>query len=491
MSVARPNPNASELIHRKVEAFCLRQGFFPCRRLLIALSGGADSVSLLHIMKALQPRYGYTLSAMHLNHMIRGEEAARDEAFCRSLCEAWSIEFESFSIDIPALSAAEHRGLEECARYHRYKALETHAEMIGAERIATAHTATDQLETVLMQLVRGSATAGGIQPMRGKLIRPLLELTREDIMAYIAENHLAYVDDSSNADDRYTRNYVRHTIVPALKAMNPNVENAIGRFAEIRLAESTYLDSQAMRLLNPADLEISSPAAALPISVELAKLQAMPTVLRSRALALLCTKGGISGLNHAHFEAIDHLIMQGRAGSSLSLPHSTQCRIEQGCFCLLVASKPSCEAVKEIIPFELKLGENPLPDGSVLFAYFEMNDSIEKYIKEKQIIYKLSIKTKLNFGKISNVIRVRSRQTGDRILCGGMHRHIKKCFCDLHIPVEERPFQPILCDDDGILWIPALKMIRDGIRAQASDRNNESVLHLIYFSKKEGRTIPD
>lgn len=485
---------SSDSIQLKVEHYCLRQGLFPCRRLLIALSGGADSVTLLHLMRAIQPKFGYSLAAMHIHHGIRGEEADRDEDFCRSLCKSLGIDFHSSSIDVPALAAAEHRGLEETARHYRYAALFDYADQIGADRIATAHTATDQIETILMQLVRGSATAGGIRPMRGKLIRPLLEVTRAEILAYTAENALDYVEDSTNADDRYTRNFIRHTVIPALQTINPKAEEAFGRFAELRQRESDFLDREAMRRLNCGDLSAESlnqaknafhgaSPAYLPINQDLADLRSLPSVLRTRAIAQLCEKGGISGLSHAHFEAIDKLIVQGRQGSSLSLPSGTICVIDKGQFCLRPAS-PECEVdstASEIEPFILQPGENRLPDGSIIFAYTKVNESTEKYIKEKQNIYKLLINTELDFGKISNVIRVRSRKAGDRILCGSIHRKVKKCFCDLHIPLEKRSLEPILCDDERILWIPALRMRADGL-SPTDLTPQDQILRLVYLS---------
>lgn len=491
----------SENMHRKVKSFCLRKGLLPCRRLLIALSGGADSVSLLHLMKMLQPSFGYTLSAMHINHMIRGEEADRDEAFCRALCAELAIDFHSVSIDIPALAAAEHRGIEECARLHRYAALEVYADAISADRIATAHTATDQLETVLMQLVRGSATAGGMSAMRGRLIRPMLEVTHEEIAAYTTENALSHVEDSSNADDRYTRNYIRHTILPAIKLINPKAEEAVARFAELRREERDYLDNEALRRLNclegggyadlPRQTEKSTIPTRLPIFSSLERLQALPRVLRAHAIGQLCEAGDISGLNHAHFEAMDALISKGRAGASLSLPGGLLCRIEQDRFCLLAASDEAADnrSPSTIEPFELRSGENRLPDGSILFSYTEINNSIEKYIKEKQNIYKLFINAAFDFGKIGKVVSVRSRLPGDRILCGSMHRNVKKCFCDRHIPVEKRALQPIICDEDGILWIPALEMQRDGVSADSACSSARQ-LHLIYMADRTDDPCP-
>lgn len=498
MSVSLPPAAAceavSENMRRKVKSFCLRKGLLPCRRLLIALSGGADSVSLLHMMKMLQPSFGYTLSAMHINHMIRGEEADHDEDFCRALCAELRIDFHSVSIDIPALAAAEHRGIEDCARRHRYAALEAHADAIGADRIATAHTATDQLETVLMQLIRGSATAGGMSALRERLIRPMLEVTHEEIVAYTAENALSHVEDSSNADDRYTRNYIRHTILPAIKLINPKAEEAFARFAVLRREERDFLDKEALWLLNcpdsshvdlPIQTQDSALPARLPIFAGLARLQALPSVLRAHAIGQLCEAGGISGLSHAHFEAMEALISKGRSGASLSLPGDLLCRIEQDRFCLLAASDKAADdsSPSTIEPFELRPGENRLPDGSILFSYTEINNSIEKYIKEKQNIYKLFINAAFDFGKIGKVVSVRSRLPGDRILCGSMHRNVKKCFCDRHIPVEKRALQPIICDEDGILWIPALEMLRDGVSADSACSSGRQ-LRLIYMADR-------
>ena len=178
----------------------------------VALSGGADSVSLLHILYELRDELGITLSAAHLNHMIRGDEALRDENFARQECEKLGIPFFCERADVPKY-AKEHRvSTELAAREIRYEFLSN----VSDGLIATAHTASDNIETIIFNLARGTGLKGlcGIPPVRENIIRPLIFCTREEIEAYCSANRLSYVTDSTNLSDDYSRNKIRHTIVP-------------------------------------------------------------------------------------------------------------------------------------------------------------------------------------------------------------------------------------------------------------------------------------
>ena len=192
---------------------------------LVALSGGADSVALLRALQAL----AYPVRAFHLNHCLRGAESDRDEAFCRALCAGLGVPLTVERIDVAAARAA-GEGIEAAARRIRYARLTAAAQ--GA-KIATAHTADDNLETMLFHLVRGTGPKGlaGIPPVRGQVIRPLLGVTRAAVEAYLHALGQDYVTDSTNADDAYTRNRIRHEVVPVLRQINPAVSGAAARLA--------------------------------------------------------------------------------------------------------------------------------------------------------------------------------------------------------------------------------------------------------------------
>ena len=215
----------------------------PCNGLLIALSGGADSVVLLHLAHRYAHLFGGRVMALHIHHGIRGDEAERDLRFCQDLCAKLGIPFSARRFDIPSLAKANGCGLEETARRYRYLALDECARENGLSAIATAHTATDNMETVLLQLTRGAARVIGIPPMREHYIRPLLSVTRQDILDYLAVWELPHVEDSTNAEDLYSRNLIRHQVLPVLEKLNPKAAEAFLRSTEYSGEDSAHLDS--------------------------------------------------------------------------------------------------------------------------------------------------------------------------------------------------------------------------------------------------------
>ena len=201
--------------------------------LLCAVSGGADSVYLLHKLRELAGETGYVLECAHFNHCLRGAESDRDEDFVRGLCEALGIRAHFGRGEVAAFAARMGLGEEDAARRLRYAFLEETADKIGAIAIATAHTADDNAETMLLNLARGAGLRGlcGIPERRGRIIRPMLGVTRREVEEYLAERGITHVEDSSNARDDYARNRIRHRAVPALLSVNPEFAQAAGRAA--------------------------------------------------------------------------------------------------------------------------------------------------------------------------------------------------------------------------------------------------------------------
>lgn len=211
---------------------------------LVALSGGADSVALLHVLNSLREEWNITLFAAHFHHGIRGEEADRDEHFCKGLCERYGIPFFCEKVDVPSIARGSGESVELCGRRLRYRFLDKTARDIGGAKIATAHHSDDNAETVLWNLTRGTGLAGlaGIPIKRDNIIRPLLHCTRAEIEAYCVENHLDHVTDSTNLSDDYTRNKLRHQVMPVLRELNPSVGESIGRMSAIMRETDEYLN---------------------------------------------------------------------------------------------------------------------------------------------------------------------------------------------------------------------------------------------------------
>ena len=293
----------------------------PGASVLCAVSGGADSVCLLHW---LSQQGDLTLTAAHFNHRLRGAEADRDEAFVRDLCEAWHIPLTVGRGDVRAFARREGLSVEEGARILRYAFLKQAAEAEGCQFIATAHNADDNAETVLLNLIRGTGVKGlgGIPPTQGKIVRPLLGLTRPEILAYLEEHRIPHREDSTNADETYTRNKLRSQVMPVLKELNPkSVEHINAAAAQIREVDE-YLEAQARRAfvgLGTGPGWVSFPWNAL---------QEAPAPLRPRLLLLLLDRleVGRKDFGAVHLDAVLRLENE----RSIDLPRGVTARRERG-----------------------------------------------------------------------------------------------------------------------------------------------------------------
>ena len=213
----------------------------------VALSGGADSVALLHSLLSLKNDLGITVNAAHLNHLIRGDEALRDQKFVEKLCEKLGVTLFCEQIDVPKYAKDNRLSLELAARQVRYDFLGR----VAVGKIATAHTASDNLETILFNLSRGTALKGlcGIPAIRGNIIRPLILASRDDVENYCNDNMLDFVTDSTNLSDDYSRNKIRHNIIPVLKELNPSVTNAVMRSCISLSEDEAFLENKANEIL--------------------------------------------------------------------------------------------------------------------------------------------------------------------------------------------------------------------------------------------------
>ncbi len=440
-----------------------------CAAVIVGFSGGADSLFLLSYLKEVLPEEK-CLCAVHLNHMLRGEEADRDEAFCRSFCECENIVFISEKADVYDISKREKKGIEECARNIRYalfdkcrKKLATDF-LIPEEKIlvATAHNADDNMETVIFNITRGTSAAGigGIPPVRdGVYVRPLLCISSLEIREYLAENKVDFVFDSSNAEDGYTRNRIRHNVVPVLRKINPSVEKAFMRLSESVRRDEDYFEAAVSDLL-----DCERKKGSMPLSV-LGK--AHPSIL-SRALLKLYAEVSGESLSSVHIADICRMIKEGKRGE-LHLPYRVTVSVDSSVSFFVETNK-----IKEkTAPFFAKLTEgiNSFEALDFVLSVRGINKGVAEKcesIDEKQFehgypfnIYNSLIKITLNNDKIKGTVFVRNRRESDVYLLGGHRRKLKKLFCDKKIPREMRDRLPIVCDEEGILWIPGFPP-RDG-----------------------------
>ena len=418
---------------------------------LVGYSGGADSSALLHIMKEICDERGLYLRALHVHHGIRGDEADRDAEFCRKTCERLGIDFTLEAADIPALARERGQGIEETAREFRYdafvKAVKSDSRLTC---IATAHNADDNAETVIFNLTRGCGTSGlcGIPPMRIisgiPVIRPLLYAAKRDIIGYLNENGTEYIFDSTNADTAYTRNYIRHEIVPRLERVNPSFLDSVRRMTRSLSEDADYIDLAVERFIseNVTDGRID-------VSL-LAKIE---RAISSRVVCRMFSAVSEKTLERIHVDAVLSLADAKRDGASVSLPGGVRAMIERGCLYF------TDEAETEPISFEYTLHEGvnrfEYPDFAVFVSKSgDCRADLQKDNETLQNIYKLSIHTILSSDKIKHMLSVRSRRDGDAYVFGGMTRKLKKLYNDRGYSKEKRCRTPIFCDADGIVWVP-------------------------------------
>ena len=423
-------------MERKTEAYIRRNALLaPGDRVVCALSGGCDSVCLLLLLVRLKERLGLQeVSALHIHHGIRGEEADRDEAFCRKLCEGLGVPLTVRREDIPALAEESGESLEEAGRRRRLEIFAEEAERRGA-KIAAAHHLNDQAETVLMNLGRGTGPAGlaGMRPYREDdrgftLIRPLLWAERAEIEAYVRAQGSGWCEDSTNASGENTRSRLRTEILPQLEKILPGAQRHIAALADKQAEEDAFLDALAEQILFIAEHPDGSLDSAL--------LSKQSSVLRQRVLALwLDRDGGLKDVGEAHYEALEDLL-SGQSGRRADLPGGrTVLREQTGLRLIRRENAGGCDT-----------------EGDAgLSSYFRTRVfAAEAGAESPKKLY-----TKwLDYDTITEPLCFRTRRKGDYlILPGGGRQRLQDFFVNEKVPLTERDSVPLAASGSHVLWI--------------------------------------
>ena len=443
-------------IEAQVLAFCRQAGLFlhgekngPLR-VAAAVSGGADSMALLRLLWALRADLGLELTACHINHGLRGAAADRDEAFVRAVCADLGVELRVFrAAELGPIPP--HPG-EDWARALRYRCFETlHAE--GIDWVATAHTVTDQAETLLFRLARGAGLHGaaGIRPARDFYARPLLCLTRAQTEAYCRSVGQGWVTDETNLTDAYARNRLRRCALPALRSANEAAEENLARFCEKAARADAYFARQARRLLAGA-LELNAVPGADAYRLEVFR-QADPLILEA---ALHRLTASVRDPEEKYIRLLCGLVEQG--SGAVQLRPEVRARVERGFFWLEKARPRRAEMPPEpgwCVPFDpARQTEYPLPGGYRLHTRL-----FEPTFQEKtQVVHKKDLKNQADYARITMLhpaLVVRSRRPGDffRPAGRGVRKSLRKWMNEAAIPSEERDRLPLLADGSEILWI--------------------------------------
>ena len=442
--------------------------FSGCK-VFIALSGGADSVVLLYKMKEIQSQYGLTLEAIHVNHYIRGIEADNDEKFCIGLCEKLNIDINVYKVDIPALAKQKRLGIEECARNARYEYFYKMLKEKKFDFVATAHNSNDNAETVLFNMIRGSGLRGlcGIPPVRDKIIRPLIECSKSQILHFAKENDIRFVFDKTNDDKKYTRNYIRHEIIPKALELNPSFLESAQRMCKLLSIDDDYLTNQADEFINKA-LIINGH-----IVFCIIDLIDLHDSILSRVI-MKCydkiSKG--NQLSFANIKVAIDTIRKNDGNKVIMLPKNIIIEILYD----KIIFKKQNKTIAHDFYYEIKNDEDDI--------FFEQSEITIKYKIEsnKQFTKKDGI-VNINYDIIKGNLFFRNRKANDGFVpLGGVGtKSVKKMLIDNKIPREKRDFLPVLCCDNEVIWVFGLDRINNKFKP---DKDTKKILRL--FIKKGG-----
>ncbi len=409
-------------------------------RVIVALSGGADSSALLHFLTTVRKEFGFDIYACHVNHQLRGKEADKDESFTRELCKKLDVKLFVLRADVAAEAKRLKISTELCGREIRYQWFERKANELDA-KIATAHTASDQLETILLNLTRGSGLAGlcGIPPVRGNIIRPLIEVTREEVEAYCLENGISYVTDSTNLTRAYTRNRLRLDAVPVLKSVNPSVERTAaaqtGRLREVQ----DFLQVSASGLLTRAQCGEGYAADVL---------KNTHPALRHEAFRLIFAEYAIIP-EAKHIELLDKIVYNGGA---LELKRDIFAVCREGVFYAEKKAAPVMAPVTETYP--MCPGETLEIQHKIISTAVMNIDEFHNHQKNEKFLFHNS----LDYDTIPLTVHFRTRRPGDVFSPAGRHctKTVKKLMTELKIPQEQRGSRLLLAEGSRILWFEGI-----------------------------------
>ena len=418
---------------------------------LCAVSGGADSLCLLHLLWSRREELGLRVCAAHYEHGLRGEESLADCAFVETWCRERGIPCLTEHGDAATFAQREGLGLEEAARTLRYAFLERAADSLGCTRIATAHTADDNAETLLLNLVRGTGLKGlgGIPPRRGRIVRPLLGVTRAEVEAYLEENGLSHREDATNGEDLFRRNRLRHRVLPELRDLNPAFDEAVARTAALLREDEDCLDGMAQRFLGQA-----YDGRSLPVK----DLAALHPAVASRALRLLCPRA----LERRHVDAA-LAFAQGEGLGFLDLP-GLRLRREQGRLWFDEA------APRPIAPRVLRPGSvTELPESGLRLR-------VEEGVFTGEEIHSVFKFFDLKCENIKGDIVCSSRRPGDRLAIAGrgVTKSLKSLFLEAGLTQAEREAVPVFRDEEGVLAVPGF-----GVSQRCRPDQGDRVLRLV------------
>ncbi len=453
--------------------------FFEGQKILCGLSGGADSVCLLISLFELSKEYGFSVGAVHVNHLIRGMEANRDEEFSRSLCQKLGIEFFCERRDIPFLCKETGQSLELCARNERYKVFEEICQSRGFTTLATAHNANDNAETFLINAIRGCSLKGLCAiPVTRRLskcskvtvIRPLLYTERSEIEDFLRERNQVFITDSTNLSDDCTRNRVRHKILPQMQLLNPCVVKTLCMCASSLKKDSDFLEELTKQSFTD----------------KVCRLKELDYSVQSRIISKMYTDVAQNKyvLEKKH---IDEIISKINSASpdkayTMSLPGKITLSCKDGVLCF-EKEKVKKDTISDCVP--LLSGFNSFCFGEYLIYVEHLYKGKEEPVSDKveygQNIYKIYKTDYIYSDTILNSLCATTRKSGETLLSNGLHKSVKRLLCENKVPISHRSTLPFIYNANELIYIAGIGLA-DGYK----DKNNSYITKIAVYKKQYG-----
>ena len=402
------------------------------KEIVVGFSGGADSVCLLHVLNSIKSDFGFSLTAAHVNHGLRGAEALRDAEFANNFCKEYAIPFRLLNADCPAEAEKTGESFEECGRRIRYDFFDSLCS--EASRIATAHNSNDNAETVIFNIIRGSSLNGacGIPPVRDNIIRPLLYCSRAEIEGYCDENNLEFVTDSTNKSVDYSRNKIRHLVIPVLEEINNGAVNNINSFSGFARSVNSFVNEEVSDVLERAYVSENA------YSVNI--LLSQNVYICKQCIVDAFSRFSDKSVDSKKVDSVYALLYNGGR--------------------LQLFGEDYVEVVKGTLRFyknkEVNITEEAyVEDFPFCFNNGSFNIKIVKYTNSLKKINNLVLDNLIDCDKIVGKICLRTRNSGDHIRLPrrNVSKSLKKLFSEINIPIENRDILPVIADDNGVIWV--------------------------------------
>lgn len=416
--------------------------------LIVACSGGSDSVALLHVLVKLAATTPFTLAVAHVNHGLRGEDAAHDEAYVKQLSAKFGVPCYCHHCDVQSFAHEHGMAIEEAGRIVRYHFFHQLAFGHSQTKIVTAHHQDDQAETVLMNLLRGSGSKGlkGIQPQTGRVIRPLLAVTKQEIVDYLAEQNIAFCYDKTNSDIKILRNRIRLCLLPQLELeYNNRIKASLCRTAAILQDEQDFIEQSAQSLFEKT-AKISESGLFLSLTVKKAHPALIRAVFR---LAIEKKQGHLKGISFYHVEELTKMLLDWPVSSQMPLPRGL----------MVYKNYDNMEFTYDVRTLACGLCQPRMLQVPGVTLVPELKLSITAKISGRPLSQVSTAEAWFDYEQLVQPLFVRSRQPGDQFQPKGFvgTKKVKSLFIDEKVPQEQRPLIPVVYNEQGIVWLGGLR----------------------------------